>query len=474
MINGFVSQAQASVARGFIPVGPRSGPLDLPDTPGRQVLGAAARPSGDKSPRHRGLVGGADTLVSVTVTAMVGKLAVVQRLLVARRVQVGHVGVDHAAGRLWIFGQRQHLLDIQMGAVAVGLRLDIAFGPGRQGADVQRGEKASGVDGFGVHGGVLDSFNGGFLPRPAVAPRWKPLNALEVSRLYRAHWLFASLCIRCAPDTLQYKPSRAGPAGACRLTTTKRREGLDTMDHVDHVLIVDDDREIRELVGNYLKKNGLRTTVVADGRQMRAFLETTPVDLIVLDIMMPGDDGLVLCRELRAGKHKATPVLMLTARNDETDRIIGLEMGADDYLVKPFAARELLARINAVLRRTRMLPPNLVVTESGRLLAFGRWRLDTTARHLLDSDGTMVALSGAEYRLLRVFLDHPQRVLNRDQLLNLTQGRDADLFDRSIDLLVSRLRQRLLDDAREPAYIKTVRSEGYVFSLPVEILEASV
>jgi DNA-binding response OmpR family regulator len=209
---------------------------------------------------------------------------------------------------------------------------------------------------------------------------------------------------------------------------------------------------------------------VADGRQMRSFLESTPVDLIVLDIMMPGDDGLMLCRELRTGKHKATPVLMLTARNDETDRIIGLEMGADDYLVKPFAARELLARINAVLRRTRMLPPNLVVTESSRLLAFGRWRLDTSARHLLDGDGTMVALSGAEYRLLRVFLDHPQRVLNRDQLLNLTQGRDADLFDRSIDLLVSRLRQRLLDDAREPAYIKTVRSEGYVFSLPVEIV----
>ncbi len=119
-----------------------------------------------------------------------------------------------------------------------------------------------------------------------------------------------------------------------------------------------------------------------------------------------------------------------------------------------------------------MLPPNLVVSETGRLIRFGRWRLDTTARHLLDDDDTLVALSGAEYRLLRVFLDHPQRVLNRDQLLNLTQGRDADLFDRSIDLLVSRLRQRLLDDARESAYIKTVRSEGYVFSLPVKILEA--
>jgi two-component system OmpR family response regulator len=244
------------------------------------------------------------------------------------------------------------------------------------------------------------------------------------------------------------------------------------MEHVNHILIVDDDREIRELVGNYLKKNGLRTTVVADGRQMRSFLEANTVDLIVLDIMMPGDDGLQLCRELRSGKHKATPILMLTARNDETDRILGLEMGADDYLTKPFAARELLARINAVLRRTRMLPPNLLITESGRQLGFGRWRLDTTARHLLDEDGTLVALSGAEYRLLRVFLDHPQRVLSRDQLLNLTQGRDADMFDRSIDLLVSRLRQRLKDDSRESTYIKTVRSEGYVFSYPVELLGA--
>ena len=238
----------------------------------------------------------------------------------------------------------------------------------------------------------------------------------------------------------------------------------------DHVLIVDDDREIRELVSNYLRKNGMRTTLAADGRQMRAYLEAGQVDLIVLDIMLPGDDGLVLCRELRAGKHRATPVLMLTARDDETDRIIGLEMGADDYLVKPFSARELLARINAVLRRTRMLPPNMQLSEPVRLLEFGDWRLDTTARHLLDPEHTVVALSGAEYRLLRVFLDHPQRVLSRDQLLNLTQGRDADLFDRSIDLLVSRLRQRLLDDARQPAYIKTVRNEGYVFSFPVRAL----
>ena len=243
------------------------------------------------------------------------------------------------------------------------------------------------------------------------------------------------------------------------------------MEHIDHILVVDDDREIRELVSSYLKKNGLRTTVAADGRQMRSFLDGNTVDLIVLDVMMPGDDGLVLCRELRAGKHKATPVLMLTARDDEMDRIIGLEMGADDYLSKPFAARELLARIKAVLRRTRMLPPTLQISEAGQLLTFGDWRLDTVGRHLLDREGTTVALSGAEYRLLRVFIDRPQRVLNRDQLLNLTQGRDAEIFDRSIDLLVSRVRQRLGDDAREPTYIKTVRAEGYVFSVPVEISE---
>jgi two-component system OmpR family response regulator len=239
----------------------------------------------------------------------------------------------------------------------------------------------------------------------------------------------------------------------------------------DHVLIVDDDREIRELLATYLEKNGLKATAVASGRHMRAVLADTPVDLVVLDLMMPGEDGLTVCRDLRAGKHRNMPILMLTARAEESDRILGLEMGADDYLVKPFAARELLARIHSILRRARMLPPNLRVTEAASVLAFGDWRLDTTERHLLDADDTVVALSGAEYRLLRVFLGHPQRVLNRDQLLNLTQGRDADQFDRSIDLLISRLRQRLGDDAREPRYIKTLRSEGYVFSAAVEVRE---
>ena len=241
------------------------------------------------------------------------------------------------------------------------------------------------------------------------------------------------------------------------------------MDSADHILVVDDDGEIRRMVADYLRKNGLRATEVADGREMRAALEARAVDLIVLDVMMPGEDGLTLARNLRVGKHRAIPVVMLTARDDQTDRIIGLEMGADDYVTKPFAARELLARIKAVIRRTRMLPPNLQVTETGRVIAFGRWRLDTTARHLLDPDGTIIALSGAEFRLLRVFLDHSNRVLNRDQLLNLTQGRDAEHFDRSIDILVSRLRQRLQDDAREQSYIKTVRNEGYVFSMPVTL-----
>ena len=240
----------------------------------------------------------------------------------------------------------------------------------------------------------------------------------------------------------------------------------------DHILIVDDDRDIRELLTTYLVKNGLRVVAVPTGRHMRAALEESgPFDLIILDLMLPGEDGLTLCRDLRSGKHKTIPILMLTARAEEADRILGLEMGADDYLAKPFAARELLARLRSVLRRTRMLPPNMRLTEASTKLVFGEWLVDTTARHLLDSNGVMVALSGAEYRLLRVFLDHPQKVLSRDQLLNLTQGREAELFERSIDLLVSRLRQRLREDAREPRYIKTVRSEGYVFASTVDAQE---
>ena len=241
-------------------------------------------------------------------------------------------------------------------------------------------------------------------------------------------------------------------------------------DAPDHILVVDDDRELRHLLAEYLEKQGLRCTVVADGRQMRAALEKGRFDLVVLDLMLPGEDGLTLCRNLRATPARANlPVLMLTARNEDMDRILGLEMGADDYLTKPFVPRELLARIRAILRRSRALPHNLgdSAAPRARQLEFAGWRLDTAARHLLDADGVLVSLSGAEYRLLAVFLAHPQRVLNRDQLLELTQGREAEPFDRSIDLLVSRLRQRLREDAREPRIIKTQRGEGYVLATTV-------
>jgi two-component system OmpR family response regulator len=241
------------------------------------------------------------------------------------------------------------------------------------------------------------------------------------------------------------------------------------MDRNDNILIVDDDRDLRELLAQYLEKNEFTVTSAKNGREMRRILADKAIDLIVLDLMMPHEDGLKLCRDLRAADASFPPILMLTARADEADRILGLEMGADDYLTKPFASRELLARIKAILRRARALPVNLKLSEAGRGLAFGDWLLDTTQRHLVDSFGTLVPLSGAEFRLLRVFLDYPQRVLSRDQLLNLTQGRDTEPFDRSIDLLVSRLRQRLKDDAREPRYIKTVRNEGYVFASSIEI-----
>ncbi|NTV09790.1 MAG: response regulator [Zoogloea sp.] len=235
----------------------------------------------------------------------------------------------------------------------------------------------------------------------------------------------------------------------------------------DHILIVDDDREIRTLLAAYLERQGLRCTSAADGREMQAALAAGRFDLIVLDLMLPGEDGLSLCRGLRA--RSDIPVLMLTARNDDMDRILGLEMGADDYLAKPFVPRELLARIRAILRRARALPPNLADTAQprSRILAFAEWRLDTIHRQLIAKDGVVTPLSGAEFRLLSVFLDHPQRILSREQLLELTQGREADVFDRSIDLQVSRLRGRLGEDAREPRIIKTVRGEGYVLAASV-------
>jgi len=231
-----------------------------------------------------------------------------------------------------------------------------------------------------------------------------------------------------------------------------------------HVLIVDDDREIRGLLAQYLDKHDFRTTAVADGREMRRVLERSHVDLLVLDLMLPGEDGLSLCRELRS--RSQLPIIMLTARGEDVDRIVGLELGADDYVAKPFNPRELLGRIRAVLRRSAHAPRD-PSPESVHGFSFGEWRLDTVKRSLVSSTGREVALSGAEYRLLAVLLGAGNRVLSRAQLTELLRGRDADPFDRSIDVRVSRLRQILGDDARAPQIIKTVYGEGYVIGVNV-------
>ena len=234
----------------------------------------------------------------------------------------------------------------------------------------------------------------------------------------------------------------------------------------DHVLVVDDDLDIRSLLRDYLEKNGYRVTAVGDGKAMWAAFDEARPDILVLDVMLPGTDGLTLCRNVRA--RSGIPIIMLTARGEETDRIVGLEMGADDYLPKPFSPRELLARIKSVLRRARTLPDNLQ-PETARRIGFAGWTLDIATRNLLSPAGVVVALSGTEFKLLRIFLAHPNRVLNRDQLIDLMLSRDASPFDRSIDVQVSRLRHRLDEDAKEPAIIKTVRGEGYVFAAAVEV-----
>lgn len=236
---------------------------------------------------------------------------------------------------------------------------------------------------------------------------------------------------------------------------------------MENILIVDDDREIRELLKTYLERNGYRATTAADGRGMWATLEHSRIDLIVLDLMLPDEDGLTLCRNLRAHSTLShLPVIMLTARGEETDRIVGLEMGADDYLPKPFNPRELLARIKSVLRRAQGVPLNMTDEETAQFY-FNDWALDIVNRQLTSPEGVVVALSDGEYRLLRVFLERPNRVLTRDQLLDLTRGREAIPFDRSIDVQVGRVRKRLNDTGPEPVMIKTVRGEGYIFASKV-------
>jgi two-component system OmpR family response regulator len=230
-----------------------------------------------------------------------------------------------------------------------------------------------------------------------------------------------------------------------------------------HVLIVDDDREIRRLVSRFLSENGLRASAVADAADADRALAAGGVDIVVLDLMLPGEDGLSFARRLR--QTSAVPILMLTARGDETDRIVGLEIGADDYVAKPFNPRELLARIRAVLRRSG---DGAARPAKARQHVFAGWRLDAVRRELRRADGTLVPMTDTEFDLLTVFAEQPQRVLSRDQLLDRLRGRVAQAFDRSIDVAVMRLRRKIEPDPAHPELIKTVRNGGYVFTAAVE------
>jgi two-component system, OmpR family, response regulator len=252
------------------------------------------------------------------------------------------------------------------------------------------------------------------------------------------------------------------PAGCLRVTTGHRMTGP------VRLLIVDDEPSIREPLQAYLERSGFRVMAVASAAAARKALADATFDLAVLDIMMPGEDGLSLCRSLR--EQGNLPVILLTARSEETDRIVGLEMGADDYVVKPFSPRELVARIKAVLRRSQGASAGdapAAAKDVPTIYRFEGWRFDTGEWTLSAADGTIVPLSTADYRLLLTFVSRPGRVLSRDQLLDLTQGREAHAFDRAIDNQISRLRRKLEDDARTPRIIKTVWGGGYMFGVEV-------
>ena len=252
------------------------------------------------------------------------------------------------------------------------------------------------------------------------------------------HWPIATSML--APEARRFEPS---------------------MQRAPHLLVVDDDVEIRNLLSTLLTRRGYRVTTACDEPEMRRALVSSRIDLVILDLMLPGKDGLTICRELRASK--SVPIVMLTARSDATDRVVGLEMGADDYLPKPFDVRELEARIKAVLRRSAAGTGS---DDRGAecIFKFKGWKLDARQRHLLSPEGAVVDLTTGEFDLLLAFAERPQRVLSRDQLLDLTRGRDAASFDRSIDVQVSRLRRKIECDPKEPELIKTVRSGGYLFT----------
>jgi two-component system OmpR family response regulator len=236
-----------------------------------------------------------------------------------------------------------------------------------------------------------------------------------------------------------------------------------------HILIVDDDREIRDLLARFLERQGMRVSAARDAREARRLWPLGRYHLVVLDLMLPGESGLDFARWLRG--QSDVPIVMLTAMGEETDRIVGLELGADDYVPKPFNPRELLARIRAVLRRTGTEAggaPGTPKEPPPRAIRFGGWTLEPTRRRLLDPQGTEVPLTGGEYELLLILVERPNRVLTRDMLMDLLHNRQAGPFDRAIDVAVSRLRRKLEDDGRNPQLIKTVRGGGYVLASPVE------
>ena len=233
-----------------------------------------------------------------------------------------------------------------------------------------------------------------------------------------------------------------------------------------HVLIVDEDREARSALAGHLERNGYRITTASTGLALQRALERTRVDLVVLDVLMGDDEGLRLCRSLLATSD--VPVVLVTRRADDVDRIVGLEMGADDYLVKPLNHREIVARIRNILRRANGHAREREITPRARLYRFGGWQLDIVARELCDPHGKHKPLRSSEYRVLASLLAHGNRVVSRGRLIELARGRDADPFDRSIDVRISRLRQILGDDARGPRIIKTVHGEGYVIGVVVE------
>ncbi len=232
-----------------------------------------------------------------------------------------------------------------------------------------------------------------------------------------------------------------------------------------HILIVDDDAELRTLAAKFLRAHGHRVTAARDGREMWPALKSAAIDLIVLDVMLPGGNGLDLCREIR--KTSRIPIIMLTALGADTDRIVGLELGADDYVAKPYNPRELLARVNAVLRRAKAVEATDPMQHGGTRLVFEGWTLDLMRRELLNPQGAVVDLSTGEYDMLLAFLEAPQRVLTREQLLDGAKNRVATGFDRVIDVQISRLRRKLEASEDSQAMIKTVRGTGYMFVPPV-------